>query len=266
MADDAFPSVSMRGRLVSRWEFAPKNSFGAGAGIVGILVAEVFSELTLQLSYAFAGNGHTPSMLAREVTGVIGLWIGFVGTALWASMITSRDRSLSERLRTDFGFSIRARDVPLGIVVGLFGQYVLTTLFELPLYPFVPHLFRRLGAPARSLTSGESGAALVLLGVLVCLGSPLVEELFFRGLFLRGLLGIARGRLGWRAVPAVLASAAVSGLVFGLIHAEPLQLLALAGFGMLLALVACSTGRLGAGIVAHVTFNSLTFIALAMSH
>ena len=242
------------------------NTFGAGAGVVGILVGELFSAVTLGISYAIAGHGHKPSMLDRDVAGVVGLWIGFVATSLWTSMAASRDRSIRVRLCDDFGLSIRLSDVPIGIVAGLFGQYVLTTLFELPLYPFVPHLFQRLGAPARSLTAGESGAALVLLGLVVCLGSPIVEELFFRGLFLRGLLGVARGRLNWRAVPSVLASAVLSGLVFGVIHAEPLQLLALSGFGMFLALIACTTGRLGAGIVAHMTFNSLTFIALATSH
>jgi len=152
------------------------------------------------------------------------------------------------------------------VAVGLFGQYVLVFILELPLYPFVPHLFKRLGAPARSLTAGESGLALALLGVLVCVGSPLVEELFFRGLFLRGLLGTARDRLGWRAVPAVLGSALLSGVVFGLVHFEALQLIALSGFGMVLALIACSTGRLGTGIVAHITFNTVTFIALATNH
>jgi hypothetical protein len=230
------------------------------------LAAEIVSTLTLGILDALVGHGRTPSMLAKDVAGIIGLWIGFVGTAIWASMVTSRDRTLRERLRDDYGLQFRLSDVPIGIVVGLFGQYVLVFLLELPLYPFVPHLFTKLGAPARSLTAGESGSALVLLGLIVCLGSPIIEELFFRGLFFRGLLGVARTRLNWRVVPAVMASAAISGAVFGLIHAEPLQLLALAGFGMLLALVAATTGRLGAGIVAHVTFNTLTFVALVVSH
>ena len=266
MGERASRRLSLACRLRSSWESARANGFGAGAALVGILVAEVISALTLGILDVLVGHGHTPSMLAKDVAGVIGLWIGFVGTAIWASLVSSRDRGLLERLRDDYGLSFRPSDVPLGIVVGVFGQYVLVVLLELPLYPFVPHLFTRLGAPARSLTAGESGPALALLGLIICLGSPIVEELFFRGLFFRGLLGIARTRLNWRAVPAVIASAAMSGAVFGLIHAEPLQLLALAGFGMLLALVAATTGRLGAGIVAHMTFNTLTFVALVLSH
>jgi membrane protease YdiL (CAAX protease family) len=173
---------------------------------------------------------------------------------------------VKERLKDDFGLVFKWSDLPFGIAIGLFSQYVLALVLELPLYPFVPHLFHRLSAPAHSLTAGESGIDLALIGVLVCVGSPFVEELFFRGLFLRGLLGVARDRLSWSAVPAVLASAGVCGVVFGLVHFEALELLALSGFGVVLALVACATGRLGPGIVAHVTFNALTFIALAFSH
>jgi membrane protease YdiL (CAAX protease family) len=249
-----------------RWEHVPANDFGAFAGLVGILAGEVAAAIVLSLSYVTVKHGQTPSMVVRDAAGLVGLWLGFVATALLAGPVERRRKSLRDRLVADLGLSFRWSDLPIGVVAGLFGQFVLVLVLELPLYPFVPHLFQRLGAPARSLTSGESGTALALLGVLVCLGSPLVEELFFRGLFLRGLLGKARGQLGLPAVPAVLGSAALSGLVFGLVHFEALQLLALSGFGVLLALLACSTGRLGAGVVAHITFNTVTFITLATNH
>jgi uncharacterized protein len=249
-----------------RWEHAPSNDFGALAGIVGILAGEVAAAIVLSLSYATVKHGATPSMVVKDAAGLLGLWVGFVGTALLAGPVERRRKPLRERLVGDLGLSFKWVDLPYGIIAGLFGQFVLVFILELPLYPFVPHLFHRLGAPARSLTSGESGTALALLGVLVCIGSPLVEELFFRGLFLRGLLGKARGQLGWRAIPAVLGSAALSGLVFGLVHFEALQLLALSGFGMMLALIACSTGRLGTGIVTHITFNTVTFVMLATNH
>jgi hypothetical protein len=252
--------------LAGRWEVTPRNAFGAMAGLIGIIVGEVVATITVSLTYLTVKHGATPSTIVRDAAGLIGLWLGFVGTALVAGPVERRRKSLRTRLVDDLGFKFRLVDLPIGIVAGLFGQYVLSVLLELPLYPFVPHLFHRLGAPARSLTDGESALALTLLGFLVCVGSPVFEEIFFRGLFLRGLLGKARDKFGWRAVPAVLGSAALSGLVFGLVHFEALQLLALSGFGMLLALIACSTGRLGPGIIAHVTFNTVTFVALATSH
>jgi membrane protease YdiL (CAAX protease family) len=47
----------------------------------------------------------------------------------------------------------------------------------------------------------------------------------------------------------------ITGLLFGLAHAESLQLLGLAVFGIILSGVAYRTGRLGMSMVAHATFN-----------
>lgn len=166
--------------------------------------------------------------------------------------------------RSDFGVSIRLwPDVPLGIAVGVAAQYVLVPLLELPLQPFVSHLSSKLGQPATNLLSPVNGVSLVALTVLVCVGSPVAEELFFRGLLLRGLLGRFR-HLGARAGPAL--SIVVTGLVFGLAHFEKLQFLGLAGFGVVLAYLAYRTGRLGPSILAHIAFNTTTIIAFVLQH
>ena len=47
----------------------------------------------------------------------------------------------------------------------------------------------------------------------------------------------------------------VTGVLFGLAHAESLQLLGLAVFGIILSFVSYRTGRLGMNMVAHATFN-----------
>jgi membrane protease YdiL (CAAX protease family) len=167
------------------------------------------------------------------------------------------------RLRDDYGLSLRPwPDIPLGIVLGVASQYLLVPLLELPLLPFVPHLFRRLGGPADQLTAGASGASLAVLGLLVCVGSPLVEELFFRGLLLRAVAGRFEKLTGpaRSAVPVLLV-----GAVFGLAHFEALQLIGLVGFGVVLGTLAWRTGRLGPGIVAHAAFNTVTIVALALS-
>jgi membrane protease YdiL (CAAX protease family) len=53
-----------------------------------------------------------------------------------------------------------------------------------------------------------------------------------------------------------------SAVAFGLAHFELLQLAALILFGLVLALLAERTGRLGPGIVAHATFNAATVLTL----
>jgi membrane protease YdiL (CAAX protease family) len=166
-------------------------------------------------------------------------------------------------LRQDYGLQLRPwPDLPLGILVGVASQYLLIPVFELPLLPFVPHLYERLGGPANRLTAGASGASLASLGFLVCVGSPFFEELFFRGLLLRAVAGRLE-RLGPVAQPVV--SVLVVSVLFGLVHFEALQLIGLVGFGAVLGALAWRTGRLGPGIVAHAAFNTVTIVALALA-
>lgn len=253
----------------------PANPFGLGEALGGLAVGFVLASIAVSIVVAAvhheSGGG---AKLATDAASLVGLWVGFVGAAIVASRrrevafaggIEGRiRRPLFQMLREDYGLELRAwPDVPLGIAVGVASQYLLVPLLELPLVPFVPHLFHRLSAPAQGLTGGEQGAFLAVLGVLVCLGSPLVEELFFRGLLLRALGGRLAG-LGRRLGP--VAATVLTGLVFGLVHFEALQFTALAGFGMVLCILAWRTGRLGPGIVAHASFNATTFIALALSH
>ena len=53
----------------------------------------------------------------------------------------------------------------------------------------------------------------------------------------------------------------VTGVLFGLAHAESLQLLGLAVFGIILSFVSYRTGRLGMNMVAHATFNLMAVAA-----
>ena len=89
---------------------------------------------------------------------------------------------------------------------------------------------------------------------------PLVEETFFRGLVLRGLLATSR-RLG-RPL-GVLLPVVLDGIVFGLAHFEVLQLLGLAAFGVVLAALATRERRLGPCIFAHATFNLVAVLSVA---
>jgi membrane protease YdiL (CAAX protease family) len=104
-----------------------------------------------------------------------------------------------------------------------------------------------------------------VLGVFLCVLAPLVEELFFRGLLLRSLLGICAADLGLGRA-AVPVAVVVDGLVFGLAHFEGLQFTALAGFGVLVGAIVTRTGRLGTGICAHAAFNAAAFVSIAALH
>ena len=107
-----------------------------------------------------------------------------------------------------------------------------------------------------------------MLIVGVAIVSPLIEELFFRGLLLRAMLD-ALSSAG-RSV-AMVVSLIVSTGAFVLLHALPWGrdiplglLVASAGVGLACGILTIVTGRLGAAIVAHVTFNGIGVLLLLL--
>jgi membrane protease YdiL (CAAX protease family) len=237
------------------------NPFGLVEALLGLAAGYLLSIVALSAYDAAAHLHGTSTTNGQTVVALASLWIGFVGAVVAASRLGTR--SIVE----DYGLRLRPwPDIPLGIVVGVASQFLLVPLLELPLEPFVPHLTQRLGNPTHQLlgpaSSGGTGS-LVLVAVLICVGSPFVEELFFRGLVLRALLWRFRP-LGRRLGPAV--SIVIPGPFFGLVHFEALQFLGLAGFGMVLCVLAWRTGRLGPSIFAHIAFNTTTVIAYVITH
>jgi membrane protease YdiL (CAAX protease family) len=252
---------------------APGNAFGlieAALGIVaGFLLAAVIAGAYLDLS----GHPKATESLGAVICSLIGLWSGLLGGALVASRAGRAAAGAGEagdvRLRPsgnlaeDFGLRVRPwPDLLIGVVVGVASQLLLVPLLELPLAPFVHNLSQQVGKPAQELTQDVHGLGLVVLALFVCVGSPLVEELFFRGLLMRALLG-STARLG--ATLQVVVSIAVTSLLFALAHFEAIQFLGLAGFGAVLGILAWRTGRLGPGLVAHATFNAVAIISIARS-
>ena len=248
------PEVARRGR-------AGANP-GLGIAVVGLASSYLLGEVSVA---AFNAASHTTASTVTfggDLTWFAGFWCGLVATALVAARSAPRSGRIGGDLATAFGLSVRIwPDLPVGVALGVAAQFLLVPLLELPLVPFVPHLFHRLGGPARSLTANVHGAGLVVLGVLVCVGAPIVEELYFRGVLQRGLLGWFDKVAPRIAIPGTVV---IVGVIFGLVHFEALQLSALIGFGMLLSITAMVTGRLGTGMVAHAAFNSVTFISLAL--
>jgi len=279
------------------------NSFGLPEAMLGVVAGFVLAFLAVSVYAALAQHPRHPSQYGEDVVSLIALWAGLAGAAVVATHNAARarpgdsagragsaggagsagradragrvdragradwagraDRKGTGSVVRDYGLTLRPwPDIPLGIVAGVASQYLLVPVVEAPLIPFVHHLYSRLGHPAQSLTGDAFGTGLVVLAVLVCVGSPIVEELFFRGLLLRSLLGSFE-QIGPRLGPAL--SIVVTALVFALVHFEALQFLGLAGFGVVLGMLAWRTGRLGPSIVAHMAFNTVTIIAIVVS-
>jgi membrane protease YdiL (CAAX protease family) len=188
------------------------NSFGLGEALFGILAGFLLATLAVSLYAAATPHGQRASQFGEEIVSLVGLWIGLLGAVVVATRLAGREdapqgpagegaaaagragRRGTGSVVRDYGFQLRPwPDIPLGILVGVASQYVLVPVAEAPLLPFVHHLSTRLGHPALSLTNHVYGPGLVVLALLVCVGSPVVEELFFRGLLLRALLGKLHG-------------------------------------------------------------------------
>ena len=182
---------------------------------VGFIGGQILSVVIL--SVVAAANGHSSdwASLAAEavppawivVGGLVGLWIGFLG----AVGAASRWRGTGDVV-ADMGLKFRPWDPVIGGVIGVLGQFVLLPLLYYPWEHVDPKLSHELQAPAKHLTGGFPGIDLAVIAVLTVLVVPVVEELFFRGLVLKGFLRLFRGA-GRILGPAL--AVVTTGIVFG---------------------------------------------------
>ncbi len=227
---------------------------------LGFLAGQVLAAIVVAISAAVSGklaNLTAISHLSEPPTWYIvstlsGLWAGFFGAA-WLATRVRGTRSFA----ADLGLRFRWVDL-VGIPIGVGGQ-ILVALMYVPIAQHVHDFNQRFNAPSQRLTGGSHGAGYVVIALCTVIGAPFFEELFFRGVLLRALARLF-GNVGRWVGPAL--AIVVTGVLFGLAHAESLQLLGLAFFGVILSFVAYRTGRLGMNMVAHATFNLMAVAAV----
>jgi membrane protease YdiL (CAAX protease family) len=207
-----------------------------GGGIVGAIV------------FAASGVDDFDELnLGWVAVAQMGLWFGLFGVPYLLS------RFRGNGMERDFGLAVRWPDLPLGAFLGFFGQFFILALVYVPLQWFTDVTQEELSEPARDMADKATGSlGVVLLVLIVGIGAPIVEEIFYRGLVQRSLVR----RLGpvW--------GIGIASVIFGLVHFQLLQLPALALAGVLFGVLAYRAGRLGPAIVAHVAFNMTAVIVL----
>jgi uncharacterized protein len=195
-----------------------------------------------QAGYDLGDDVPIPVLLAAQVP----LWACLFGFPLWASR-----RRGSGSLTRDLGLAMRWRDVPLGLAVGLATQ--IGVLVFVPLYHLLGIDQDKVGEAAEELADrADDPLAVVLLVVMAVVGAAVLEELFYRGLWLRAL---ERRLPPWAAI-------GITAAVFALMHFQPYDFLPLMTFGVVAGVLAHRAGRLGPAIWAHFGFNAiaLTFL------
>ena len=161
----------------------------------------------------------------------------------------------TRRLSADVGLRFRWSDTGWGPVVWiamLVASAALAALIDALDIPFSSNL-----EGGSDVTVNRT--YLITMAISLVVAAPLVEEIVFRGVVMRGLLG----RLG--ATPTI----ALQAVFFGAAHFDPVfgagnigLVLALSGGGAALGVGAYLLRRIGPTIVAHAIWNSVAMIVL----
>jgi len=223
--------------------------WGLGSVVVAFVVGYLLASLLGGVAVA-AGAGKDGT--ATTALTLVGLWVGFAGVPV----VLARTRGRG-RLADDFGLRFGGpADLGLGVIGGLAAYGFLLA------YGAVLAQFDRvdLGRGTDRLAGHGHGLGLGfgVFALAVAVGAPIVEELYFRGLVQPAL----QRRLG------AVAGLVITAVLFGLLHLgdnPPEAMVPLAAFGLVVGLLAWRKGRLGPGIVAHITFNGITVVVLALS-
>lgn len=217
--------------------------------LFGLLAGALVGEILAGGAVAF---GATATGDVATLCGELGLWGGMAGAAIAVSR-----RFGTGSLRRDLGFSVGRRDAWPGVgavAVALVVANILGVAF----------VNTRFHGSNTQLLSGQkhSGVGFAVITVIVAVGAPLFEELFFRGVLRNAL----RTRLGSTGAVWVQAG------LFGLAHYQPSiglgnvsVMVVVASLGVVLGYTAQITRRLGPGIVAHGLFNAVQVVLVLTS-
>jgi CAAX protease family protein len=226
-----------------RWLLAAAGGLVLGAAMSAVL------ETFVAWMAGTPGGAHALAAMAKPpvwfvCAELLGLWTGFVAAVI---VVTRSGR------RVGLAFSLH--DVWF-VFVGMALQALVSVAYQ---GVHVPSSSKG----TDQLLGGGTGWLLVVPAVMTVVLAPLFEELYFRGVLLRGLLGAWRTHL---ALVGVVGSVLVDGALFGLAHLgsdQWIQLPGLVGLGVILCILAIRTGRLGPSILTHAGFNLLAVAVFA---
>lgn len=238
------------GRQWTSWTAAPDLADRAGeptlplAAALGALVVTVSSLVGSRFLLDALGRFEWPILVYVAISAVAG-YGPMVAYCAW----TAR-RWGSGKLGTDLGFRFRWADLGWGPLTWLTAVLCQVT---------VGVAIVALGVPITSNTEslddlgGERGVLIALL-VTAVLAAPVVEELVFRGVVLRG----------FRSVMGPVTAVALQAVLFGAAHVDPARgvgnvglVIVLSAVGAVLGVAAVLFRRLGPAVLAHGILNGV---------
>ena len=211
---------------------------------VGAAVGQASSQFSLQQTLAVS----VPPPLWLTALMQLPLWFGLGAIPIWFAVKRGRG------VVADLGLRFKAIDLPIGLAVGVACQLLMVPAIYFLLSKVIG--VKDVSAAARELTDrASSPLSIILLFLIVGIGAPIAEEIYFRGM--------AQTIFGRRLRPqwAILAAAAF----FAVTHLQPLQFPALLAFGAVLGVMRWRFGRLGPSIWAHLGFNLVAAASLVFN-
>jgi membrane protease YdiL (CAAX protease family) len=238
-------------RSAIRPSVAP-NPIDVNTAVITFVFAWLAAQVLSSVVVGVLGGG---SSISDTSIGVIAAALIAAWTAYLAGLWVASQRGGSGDPVEDYGITFAPIDAA-GVGIGVLAQLVLIELVYLPLEALWPATFTddRLQENARDLVDQATGASALVLVVLIVVGAPVVEELFYRGLLQRSLAARFNDSLVVVGVAAL----------FALVHFRPVEFPGLFAFGLVVGICALLTGRLGMAIVTHMAFNA-TGLVLAWS-
>jgi membrane protease YdiL (CAAX protease family) len=214
--------------------------FALGSIAIGFVVMTVVLIVTIFAVVLI--TAHTPSMNPGHPVVATAEVVFYVagGSFAWWGLSKTGVRPFRKLTRRD----VRA----IGIGVGALFLVRAATGILLVLTAQTKHVqagFEKFDVT--STTQGITSISIALAVLSLVVIAPLVEEIVFRGL----LFGALAARLG------VIASAAVTALLFGAVHGDPVLFPTLAAMGFVTALAYAGTGNLWVAIALHAINNAL---------
>lgn len=244
------------------------KSWGLGDVAVGFgiffLASGILVVLTLLIA-ALSGPDSLANISENGITGggfasiaiIIASGIGsataFLGVPLYATYFKGK-----KSLTKDFGLKFKLADLPLGLGMAAAGMLASVAVTVTSQSIFGENVTNTGGLP-----TSFSGPNIILIAVMLIVVAgiiPVVEEVFFRGLMLKAV----EKRYSTKA--AII----TTSIVFGFAHLGGATSLGgvvsipiVTGiYGLIFALAAVKTQRIGSSVIAHIIINTTAVVAL----
>ncbi len=226
---------------------------GGGIAFLGFVAAEAASLLTVLVIWLLGGSIHSLETLCAAQAA---LWVCLFG----ACKIAVR-RHGGGSLR-ELGLArITRRQTGAGLLIGLIARFGAGALAVAIAQLFPKEQLRNTAEPVIRLHDGL--VPIVVMTLILVVGAPFFEELFFRGL----VQGAFTNRFGARV--ALFGQAVCFGLVHyrvGMTAAQAvITIVTIGATGLVLGATRWHYEKLGPGMVAHAFFNAVVVVIVVVA-